>query len=153
MDFLSTDISLSKQKMFSLVTFVDTPELVNGDSHYPFDVNEAILWLANMVCKPNRGGMSGHGMHHQNTLRALEQDCETIMLLIEKRQEQDSVYCSYNFRTYSTVIMLGAKMAILSLHFILDVLVTVPNRTLLHSVLAVSFTDSLLTYFFPVSIM
>lgn len=31
--------------MFSLVTFVDTAGLVAGDSHYPFDVNEAILWL------------------------------------------------------------------------------------------------------------
>jgi len=44
-DFLSTEISTSKQKKFSLVTFVDTPGLVDGDMQYPFNVNEAILWL------------------------------------------------------------------------------------------------------------
>jgi hypothetical protein len=37
----------------------------------------------------------------QNTLNTLEQDCETIMLLIEKQLEQDNVDCSYNFKTYS----------------------------------------------------
>jgi hypothetical protein len=45
------------------------------------------------------------------------------------------------------VIILGALMAILSLQFILDVLMTVPSRTFLYSVLGVSFTDSLLAYF------
>ncbi len=45
MDFLSTEISTSKQKKFSLVTFIDTPGLVDGDMKYPFDVNEAILWI------------------------------------------------------------------------------------------------------------
>jgi hypothetical protein len=50
MDFLSTEISASKQKKFSLVTFVDTPGLVDGDLHYPFDVNEAILWLGKLAC-------------------------------------------------------------------------------------------------------
>lgn len=44
-DYLSTEISTSKQKKFSLVTFVDTPGLVDGDMKYPFDVNKAILWL------------------------------------------------------------------------------------------------------------
>lgn len=44
-DYLSTEISTSKQKKFSLVTFVDTPGLVDGDMKYPFDVNQAILWL------------------------------------------------------------------------------------------------------------
>ena len=47
-DFLSTEISTSKQKKFSLVTFVDTPGLVDGDMQYPFDVNEAILWLGKL---------------------------------------------------------------------------------------------------------
>ena len=45
MDYLSTEISTSKQKKFSLVTFVDTPGLVDGEMKYPFDVNKAILWL------------------------------------------------------------------------------------------------------------
>ena len=44
-DYLTTEISTSKQKKFSLVTFVDTPGLVDGDMKYPFDVNDAILWL------------------------------------------------------------------------------------------------------------
>uniref|UniRef100_A0A7N9AKD0 Si:dkey-98f17.5 n=1 Tax=Mastacembelus armatus TaxID=205130 RepID=A0A7N9AKD0_9TELE len=45
MDYLSAEISTSKQKKFSLVTFVDTPGLVDGDMIYPFDVNSAIIWL------------------------------------------------------------------------------------------------------------
>ncbi|XP_058491533.1 uncharacterized protein si:dkey-98f17.5 [Solea solea] len=44
-DYLSAEISTSKQKKFSLVTFVDTPGLVDGDMIYPFDVNCAITWL------------------------------------------------------------------------------------------------------------
>ncbi|XP_047005190.1 uncharacterized protein LOC124625788 isoform X1 [Schistocerca americana] len=48
-DFLSTEISTSKQKKFSLVTFVDTPGLVDGGMEYPFDVNEAVLWLGKMA--------------------------------------------------------------------------------------------------------
>jgi len=44
-DYLTTEISTSKQKKFSLVTFIDTPGLVDGDMKYPFDVNRAILWL------------------------------------------------------------------------------------------------------------
>ncbi|CAB3369993.1 Hypothetical predicted protein [Cloeon dipterum] len=47
-DFLSTEISTSKQKKFSLVTFVDTPGLVDGDLQYHFDVNQSILWLGTM---------------------------------------------------------------------------------------------------------
>lgn len=46
-DYLTTEISTSKQKKFSLVTFVDTPGLVDGDMKYPFDVNESIQWLGN----------------------------------------------------------------------------------------------------------
>ncbi|XP_062874361.1 sarcalumenin [Trichomycterus rosablanca] len=41
-DYLCAEISTSKQKKFSLVTFVDTPGLVDGDMVYPFDVNNAI---------------------------------------------------------------------------------------------------------------
>lgn len=44
-DYLTTEISTSKQKKFSLVTFIDSPGLVDGDMKYPFDVNEAIQWL------------------------------------------------------------------------------------------------------------
>eukprot|EP00096_Caligus_rogercresseyi_P011950 TRINITY_DN4862_c0_g1_i1.p1 TRINITY_DN4862_c0_g1~~TRINITY_DN4862_c0_g1_i1.p1 ORF type:complete len:448 (+),score=119.13 TRINITY_DN4862_c0_g1_i1:47-1345(+) len=49
LDYLSTEISTSKQKKFNLITFVDTPGLVDGDMNYPFDVNETILWLGDLV--------------------------------------------------------------------------------------------------------
>ncbi|KAJ3603696.1 hypothetical protein NHX12_028440 [Muraenolepis orangiensis] len=39
------EISTSMQKKFSLLTFVDTPGLVDGDMVYPFSVNSAITWL------------------------------------------------------------------------------------------------------------
>jgi hypothetical protein len=42
-DYVSTEISTSKQKQFSLLTLIDTPGLVDGDMKYPFDVNKAIL--------------------------------------------------------------------------------------------------------------
>ncbi|CAF0712608.1 unnamed protein product [Brachionus calyciflorus] len=45
LDYVSTEITTSKQKQFSLVTFIDTPGLVDGDMKYPFDVNNAILWF------------------------------------------------------------------------------------------------------------
>ncbi|XP_066974631.1 uncharacterized protein [Macrobrachium rosenbergii] len=47
-DYLTTEISTSKQKKFSLVTFIDTPGLVDGDMKYPFDVNHAMLWLGDL---------------------------------------------------------------------------------------------------------
>lgn len=48
-DYLTTEISTSRQKRFSLVTFIDTPGLVDGDMKYPYDVNETILWLGQMA--------------------------------------------------------------------------------------------------------
>jgi len=50
-DYLTTEISTSKQKKFSLVTFVDTPGLVDGDMKYAFDVDESILWLGQLICE------------------------------------------------------------------------------------------------------
>ncbi|XP_069044472.1 uncharacterized protein [Lepisosteus oculatus] len=47
-EYLSTEISTSRQKRFSLVTFVDTPGLVDGDMKYPFDVDQALLWLGEL---------------------------------------------------------------------------------------------------------
>jgi len=44
-DYVSTEISTSKQKQFSLITFIDSPGLVDGDMKYPFDVNKSILWF------------------------------------------------------------------------------------------------------------
>lgn len=48
-DYIGTEISTSKQKKFSLITFIDTPGLVDGDMKYPFDVNKSILWLGNNI--------------------------------------------------------------------------------------------------------
>ncbi|XP_071946294.1 uncharacterized protein [Antedon mediterranea] len=48
-EYLNTEITTSKQKKFSLVTFVDTPGLVDGDMKYPFDVDKSILWLGNLA--------------------------------------------------------------------------------------------------------
>lgn len=49
LDYVSTEISTSKQKNFNLVTFIDTPGLVDGDMKYPFDVNNAILWFGDIA--------------------------------------------------------------------------------------------------------
>ncbi|KAG8200231.1 hypothetical protein JTE90_025008 [Oedothorax gibbosus] len=48
-DYISTEISTSKQKKFSLVTFIDTPGLVDGEMNYPFDVEKAIQFLGNIA--------------------------------------------------------------------------------------------------------
>lgn len=47
-DYVGTEISTSKQKKFSLVTFIDTPGLVDGEMNYPFDVEKAIKFLGNL---------------------------------------------------------------------------------------------------------
>lgn len=48
-DYINTEISTSKQKKFSLVTFIDTPGLVDGEMAYPYDVDEAILWFGQLA--------------------------------------------------------------------------------------------------------
>ena len=45
LEYVSTEVTTSKQKQFSLVTFIDTPGLVDGDMKYPFDVNQAIVYF------------------------------------------------------------------------------------------------------------
>ncbi|XP_077361780.1 uncharacterized protein LOC144006648 [Festucalex cinctus] len=47
-EYLRTEICTSRQKRFSLVTFVDSPGLVDGDMKYPFDVDEVVLWLGDL---------------------------------------------------------------------------------------------------------
>ncbi|CAF0992639.1 unnamed protein product [Rotaria sordida] len=49
LNYLTTEISSSKQKKFPIVSFIDTPGLVDGAMAYPFDVEQAILWLGNHV--------------------------------------------------------------------------------------------------------
>ena len=47
-DYVGTEISTSKQKQFNLITFIDTPGLVDGDMKYPFDVNTSIVWFGDI---------------------------------------------------------------------------------------------------------
>ncbi|XP_043915730.1 uncharacterized protein LOC122791831 [Protopterus annectens] len=48
-DYLATEISTSRQKAFHLVTFIDTPGLVDGDVCYEFDVEKALVWMGDQV--------------------------------------------------------------------------------------------------------
>ena len=48
-DYMATEVVASNAKKFKLVTFVDTPGLVDGEMHYPYDVEKAILWLGNLA--------------------------------------------------------------------------------------------------------
>uniref|UniRef100_A0ABM5GSI5 Dynamin N-terminal domain-containing protein n=1 Tax=Pogona vitticeps TaxID=103695 RepID=A0ABM5GSI5_9SAUR len=47
-EYLSTEICTSKHKQFPLVTFLDTPGLVDGDMKYPFDVEAALIWFGQL---------------------------------------------------------------------------------------------------------
>ncbi|KAK9395484.1 EH domain-containing protein 1-like [Crotalus adamanteus] len=47
-EYLSTEICTSKQKQFPLITFLDTPGLVDGDMKYPFDVEGALIWFGQL---------------------------------------------------------------------------------------------------------
>ena len=49
LEYVNTEITTSKQKQFNLITFIDTPGLVDGDMKYPFDVNNAILWFGDVT--------------------------------------------------------------------------------------------------------
>lgn len=49
LDYLNTEIVPSNAKKFNLVTFVDTPGLVDGEMYYPYDVEKTILWLGNLA--------------------------------------------------------------------------------------------------------
>lgn len=46
---LSTIVSVSHERCFPDVDFIDTPGLVDGSVEYPFDVNRVILFLADFV--------------------------------------------------------------------------------------------------------
>lgn len=49
LEHLTTEVSTSKAKKFSLVNLIDSPGLVDGEMKYPFDINKSILWWANLV--------------------------------------------------------------------------------------------------------
>jgi predicted GTPase len=46
MENLSTEVSISQERKFPLVTFIDSPGLVDGTTHYPFDVEKVLKFLA-----------------------------------------------------------------------------------------------------------
>ena len=46
---LSTIVSVSQERCFPNVDFIDTPGLVDGSVEYPFDVNQVLLFLADYV--------------------------------------------------------------------------------------------------------
>ncbi|GFR39964.1 hypothetical protein Agub_g488 [Astrephomene gubernaculifera] len=46
---LFTEISTSRDKNFSCVDLIDTPGLVDGEMQYPFNVQDAIIWMADHV--------------------------------------------------------------------------------------------------------
>merc|ERR1719412_409514 len=83
LSYLNTEICTSKQKRFPLVTFVDTPGLVDGGMNYPFDVNEGILWLGELVdlifvffdpigqalCKRTLNVVEAVSAHHSDKIR------------------------------------------------------------------------------------
>ncbi|XP_042561164.1 uncharacterized protein LOC122130519 isoform X2 [Clupea harengus] len=67
-DYLSAEISTSKQKKFSLVTFVDTPGLVDGDMIYPFEVNNAITSFGTVQANAQHSGETERDVRRQASL-------------------------------------------------------------------------------------
>jgi len=49
MNYIHTEVTTSLKKKSGLIHFCDTPGLVDGDMKYPFDVNEAILWMSDLA--------------------------------------------------------------------------------------------------------
>lgn len=45
LQYLSTELTPSSSRRFNLVTFIDTPGLADGELHYPYDIERAILLL------------------------------------------------------------------------------------------------------------
>lgn len=48
-DFVKMEVSPSLQREFRLVTFIDSPGLVDGGLRYPFDVDEALVLLGRLA--------------------------------------------------------------------------------------------------------
>lgn len=46
---ISTEVCTSKHKNFPMITFVDTPGMVDGDMKYGYDIDKSILWLSKMA--------------------------------------------------------------------------------------------------------
>eukprot|EP00035_Acanthoeca_spectabilis_P025087 m.456740 g.456740 ORF g.456740 m.456740 type:complete len:462 (-) comp21121_c0_seq1:125-1510(-) len=46
---ITTEIVTSQHRAFPMITFVDTPGLIDGDAKYPYDIDAALLWLGRMA--------------------------------------------------------------------------------------------------------
>jgi len=240
-DYLTTEISTSKQKKFSLVTFVDTPGLVDGDMKYPFDVNEAIQWLGELadlifvyfdpigqaLCKRTlnlveqlnvrhperlrfylskadeagtesdrqrvmmqivqelckRPGLNKTGFDMptiyvpnpnkvvrcvnqieevckdiektinqtiQNTLNALEKDCERIATLIDQQIQDDNSAKAYNLRASGKGLVFSFLGFLIPLLLTVNFLVSNTSKDFLSSVIGVEGTDLLHRYLSPI---
>ncbi|XP_067931204.1 sarcalumenin-like [Watersipora subatra] len=241
-DYLTTEISTSKQKKFSLVTFVDTPGLVDGDMKYPFDVNQAILWLGDLadlifvffdpigqaLCKRTLNVVESLSVNHadrmrfylskadeaghesdrqrvmmqivqelckrpglnrtgfdmptiyvpspnaktsrcanqieevckdiektinqtiQNTLNALEKDCDKVVKLIDDRLEQDRLNTSYNFAARSKGVIFTLLGVLLPVLLFVNFLASNASEQILQSVLGNGTSDALKLYMAPV---
>mmetsp|Transcript_20993 Transcript_20993/g.54659 ORF Transcript_20993/g.54659 Transcript_20993/m.54659 type:complete len:459 (+) Transcript_20993:143-1519(+) len=45
---ITTEIVTSQSRSFPMITFVDTPGLIDGDAKYPYDIDAALQWLGRM---------------------------------------------------------------------------------------------------------
>jgi hypothetical protein len=46
---ITTEVVTSQHRSFPMITFVDTPGLIDGDAKYPYDIDAALLWLGRMA--------------------------------------------------------------------------------------------------------
>ncbi|KAJ1125182.1 hypothetical protein NDU88_003618 [Pleurodeles waltl] len=241
-EYLSTEISTSKQKKFSLVTFVDTPGLVDGDMKYPFDVDKALLWLGELcdlifvffdpmgqaLCKRTLNIVERLNEHHgdklrfylskadeagtesdrqrvlmqivqelckrpglnkcgfdmptiyipnpnkpsrcvnqidevcrtiektinqtvQNTLNALEKDCELIDSTVERMLWQDDETKRYNRRTWVKGLLFGLLGLVLPFFLLITVIFGTTSRELWKTLLGDTGTETLEIYISPLA--
>mmetsp|Transcript_137 Transcript_137/g.456 ORF Transcript_137/g.456 Transcript_137/m.456 type:complete len:498 (-) Transcript_137:311-1804(-) len=89
---LSTEVSTSKERCFNLVTFIDTPGLVDGSFHYPFPVEDIIVAMA----------------RHTDLIYVLfdpigQALCDRTMNVIERLNEQHATKMRYFLSKADTV--------------------------------------------------
>lgn len=49
MDNLTTEVCTSRARHFDYINFIDSPGLTDANLQYPFDINEALLWISSKV--------------------------------------------------------------------------------------------------------
>ena len=119
-DYVSTEITTSKQKQFSLITFIDTPGLVDGDMKYPFDVNRSIRAFGDIadlifvffdpigqaLCKRTLNLVESLNEHHGNRIHFFlskadeagsDTDRQKVLMQIVQELCKRQVALAYNF--------------------------------------------------------